>query len=73
MKGEMYMKLTWNFTGGEYQLLDLEANRVIAAIKYNGKNDLYSCNINGVKQQLKADDITEAKRDVARLLLEGIL
>lgn len=67
------MKLTWNFTGSEYQLLDLETNRVIATIEYNGENDLYSCNINGVKQQLKADDITEAKREVAGLLLEVIL
>ena len=67
------MKLTWNFTGSEYQLLDLETNRAITVIKYNGKNDLYSCNINGVEQQLKADDITEAKREVVRLLLEGIL
>lgn len=67
------MKLTWNFTGSEYQLLDIETNRVITAIKYNSKNDSYSCNINGVKQQLKADDITEAKREVVRLLLEGIL
>ena len=69
----MNMKLTWNFTGNEYQLLDLETNRVITAIKYNGKNDLYSCNINGVEQQLSSDDITEAKREVVRLLLEGIL
>ena len=67
------MKLTWNFTGSEYQLLDLETNRAITVIKYNGKNDLYSCNINGVEQQLKADDITETKREVFRLLLEGIL
>lgn len=64
------MKLTWNFTGSEYQLLDLETNRVIAAIKYNGKNDLYSCNINGIKQQLKADDITDAKREVIVLLFD---
>ena len=64
------MKLTWNFTGNEYQLLDLETNRAITVIKYNGKNDLYSCNINGVEQQLKADDITETKREVVRLLLE---
>ena len=67
------MKLTWNFTGSEYQLLDLETNRAITEIKYNGKNDLYSCNINGVEQQLKADDITETKREVVRLLLERIL
>ena len=67
------MKLTWNFTGSEYQLLDLETNRAITVIKYNGKNDLYSCNINGVEQQLKADDITETKREVVRLLLERIL
>ena len=64
------MKLTWNFTGNEYQLLDIETNRAITVIKYNGKNDLYSCNINGVEQQLKADDITETKREVVRLLLE---
>ena len=67
------MKLTWNFTGSEYQLLDLETNRAITVIKYNGKNDLYSCNINGVEQQLKADDITETKREIVRLLLERIL
>ena len=69
----MNMKLTWNFTGNEYQLLELETNRVITAIKYNGKNDSYSCNINGVEQQLSADDITETKREVVRLLLERIL
>ena len=67
------MKLTWNFTGSEYQLLDLETNRAIATIEYNGKNDLYSCNINGVEQQLSADDLTETKREVVRLLLERIL
>ena len=67
------MKLTWNFTGNEYQLLDLETNRAITVIKYNGKNDSYSCNINGVEQQLSADDITETKREVVRLLLERIL
>ena len=67
------MKLTWNFTGNEYQLLDIEANRVITVIKYNGKNDSYSCSINGVEQQLSADDITETKREVVRLLLERIL
>ena len=64
------MKLTWNFTGSEYQLLDLETNRVVTVIKYNGKNDSYSCSINGVEQQLSADDITETKREVVRLLLE---
>ena len=69
----MNMKLTWNFTGSEYQLLDLETNRVITVIEYNGKNDSYSCDINGIKQQLKADDVTEAKREVTRFLLEGIL
>ena len=62
------MKLTWDFTGSEYQLLDLEANRVLTAIKYNGKSNSYSCNINGIKQQLKADGITEAKKEVTRLL-----
>ena len=67
------MKLTWDFTGKEYQLLDLETNKTLTAIKYNGEDDSYSCSINGVKHQLKADDITEAKREVARLLLEGIL
>ena len=67
------MKLTWNFTGSEYQLLDLETNRAITEIKYNGNNDSYSCNINGVEQQLSADDITETKREVVRLLLERIL
>ena len=67
------MKLTWNFTGSEYQLLDLETNRVVTVIKYNGKNDSYSCSINGVEQQLSADDITETKREVVRLLLERIL
>ena len=67
------MKLTWNFTGSEYQLLELETNRAITEIKYNGKNDSYSCSINGVEQQLSADDITETKREVVRLLLERIL
>ena len=62
------MKLTWDFTGSEYQLLELETNKTLAAIKYNGENDSYSCNINGIKQQLKADGITEAKKEVTRLL-----
>ena len=62
------MKLTWNFTGSEYQLLDLETNRAITVIKYNGKNDSYSCNINGVKHQLDAYDVTEAKKEVTKLL-----
>ena len=64
------MKLTWDFTGSEYQLLELETNKTLAAIKYNGANDSYSCSVNGVKHQLNAYDITEAKREVARLLLE---
>ena len=67
------MKLTWDFTGNEYRLLELETNKTLAAIKYNGENDSYSCIVNGVEQQLKVDDITEAKREVVRLLLEGIL
>lgn len=62
------MKLTWNFTGSEYQLLDLETNKVITAIKYNGKNDSYSCSVNGVKHQLNAYDIAEAKKEVTKLL-----
>ena len=62
------MKLAWNFTGREYQLLELETNKTLAAIKYNGKNDSYSCSINGVKHQLDAYDITEAKKEVTKLL-----
>ena len=62
------MKLTWNFTGSEYQLLELETNKTLAVIEYNGKNDSYSCSINGVRHQLDAYDVTEAKKEVTKLL-----
>ena len=62
------MKLTWGFTGNEYQLLELETNKTLAAIKYDGKNDSYSCIVNGVKHQLDAYDVTEAKKEVTKLL-----
>ena len=62
------MKLTWDFTGTEYQLLELETNKTLTAIKYNGEDDSYSCNVNGVKHQLDAYDITEAKKEVTKLL-----
>ena len=62
------MKLTWDFKGNEYQLLELETNKTLAVIKYNGKNDSYSCSVNGVKHQLDAYDITEAKKEVTKLL-----
>ena len=68
MKGEWNMKLTWDFTGNEYQLLELETNKTLTAIKYNGQDDSYSCSINGVEHQLDANDITEAKKEVTKLL-----
>ena len=63
------MKLIWEFTRSEQQLLELETNKTLTAIKYNGDNDSYSCSINGVKHKLDAYDVTEAKKEVTKLLL----
>ena len=62
------MKLTGDFTGTECLLLELETNKTLAAIKYNGENDSYSCSVNGVEHQLNAYDVTEAKKEVTKLL-----